>query len=360
MKTILRQGFEKPDPQSHASQGLPPSVDELTYQWIVSQDDHVSTNDLYLSDIGGCPRKKMLKLKGVTVDLSQHAMWHRMRMFQQANNVADDLAEAFHHDKRLLAMEESISDLLPVNWGGRFDLLVLWNRSRFWEVKSSHPNAIRYAQTLPKRTHVWQALAYEVWAGEQYGTEQPPIVHNADRGGENPSIVSEIIMPEDWFEMRHTIPGNATPDIVRTFFADLKDVGSLQIVNMCDAMLELEAWLDDFKARDIIPPPLDRAPNHRTSKVSPHETTKEGGEYVPVEIYMDRDWRCRQCDYCDTSICEPPKGTTSVLEYDRKTNTWHLKKNGRPYLGEVLAYVKDDLRLSSIDLEDEGEGGLLA
>jgi len=322
--------------------------DKMQHDYLVQTDDHVPSSELFVSAIGMCPRKLLLQKSGAEVVVTPQSQWNKQRMFGQANNVADDLAEMLHYHGRLVAMEQSVSHFMPPRWGGRFDILCLYPGRRFLEVKSSHPNAMRFSETLPKKEHVWQALSYEVWAGREWDTKYGPMIDNADRGGSNTSRLNEVLMPPDWLSFRSMLAHNIAPTDL--LIAIEGDPGYKTIAEMCRQMIIIEDAADAFRESGLLPEALDRACAVRTSKRGTYDNGED--RYIFTEIYMDRDWRCGQCDFCETHHCDPPKGTTGVLAFHEKTHEWIVKKNGIDYLAKATDFAHQELHIPILAIQN--------
>jgi hypothetical protein len=351
VKSYLREHLPPPSPEAEeyiSSQLELEPFDKMQYDFLVAQDDHVPSSELFVSAIGMCPRKLLLQKSGTEIEATPQSQWNKQRMFCQANNVADDLAEMLFYHGRLIAMEQSVSHLMPPRWGGRFDIICLYPGRRFLEVKSSHPNAMRYSETLPKKEHVWQALSYEVWAGLEWQTQYGPLIDNADRGGSNTSRLNEVLMPPDWLNFRSLLAHNITPTDL--LIAIEGDPDYRTISEMCKQMITIEDAADAFRRNGDLPPALERACAVRTSKRGTYDNGED--RYIFTEVYMDRDWRCGQCDFCETHYCDPPKGTTAVLSFDESTHEWIVKKNGIPYLAQATDFAHDELHIPILAIKN--------
>lgn len=343
MKSTLRDRSTWEPTALEEAVGSLPSLDQLTYDYLVDVDDHEPSSDLYISDIGACPRKVMLKKDGATVPHAPQHDWDKQRMFAQAESVQDELIDAMHHAGLLVAIEERVSDVFPPLWGARFDLLAVYPRRRFIEVKSNHPNWIRYRKRYPKKMHVWQATGYEIWAGYHYDTQLGPLVYNCDRGGSNPSLQFEVDMPRDWLQYRETMTDAMLAEDL--FEAVVDDPDYALVARVCHEMMLIEEAYAEYRGDGIIPAPLERAFDYAE--------TKDGqGEYIN-SIYLSQDNRCSWCDYKDTKWCHPPTGQTGVLKRDSRKDKFRVMKNGVPFLEDARKFIFEELGIHPETIKDD-------
>lgn len=143
---------------------------------------------LYVSDMGKCPRMVAYRIQQTELDpVAEQSKVNKTIMFDLAERIEANLADALRAEGNLLGYQDGISLLPHENWGGRLDIVAMYKGSpRIIEVKTIHPNAFNHDIDYPQ--HHMQAAVYDIyydWAGAQHDY---PIVVYFDRGGQNTSI----------------------------------------------------------------------------------------------------------------------------------------------------------------------------
>jgi len=143
---------------------------------------------LYVTDMGKCPRMVAYRIQQTEVDpVAEQSRINKTIMFDLAERIEVNLADALRAEGNLLGYQDGISLLPHENWGGRLDIVAMYKGSpRIIEVKTIHPNAFNHDIDYPQ--HHMQAAVYDIyydWAGTQHDN---PIVVYFDRGGQNTSV----------------------------------------------------------------------------------------------------------------------------------------------------------------------------
>lgn len=211
---------------------------------------------LFVSDLGKCPRMIGYRMSGTEPDyISKQAFINKQIMFDTAEHIETMLTQALENEGLLIGSQVDVEfDGARENWGGRCDIMADYNGRRIIEVKTTHPGAFKFDLDYPE--HHLQAACYDLYMGDKWQLDAPPMLVYFDRGGQN-TPVEKIV------EVR-------TDNLLR-------EMDKLEMV------------------RDLMPDLLDKLP-----KVLKLRSYKK-------EIKLEPDYRCGYCDYRET--CKPLEGT---------------------------------------------------
>ena len=211
---------------------------------------------LHITDLTACPRAVAMRLRG---DTTEGPTPGEERMFWGANMMHELVYHALEYHGLLERCEVPIK--LPDGWSGTADMLLPvyltgGEGRHVADVKTSHPNILRYGSTLPKVEHVWQVSAYSHFLGIDDDAE----ILYFPLGGSGASITKRVRL----------IPGEQVEERMR----------------------ELEA------VREMLPDlpgVLGSVIEHRG--VRRHERLDGTVTYTADIVQRHSDWRCSYCRF---------------------------------------------------------------
>jgi len=230
---------------------------------------------LRVSEIGGCPRKVCHRIKGdERVYRSVAKRQANNRVFWLADRGHDLAYNAFDWYGILREYEYRMGGRLRPEWVGRLDLVAEWAGRRVFDVKTQHPNFIRYYKDYPLWNHVLSIVTYTYGVWEELGLTAAPVLYYKDRGGGNPGKTCII---HDWEGIYHDI---VVPD-----------------------QKGIERAVKDAEAGGEYPEPME------PELILKGRTYK--GVWSPTSVVIKPYWNCAivnkvpRCDWCGTA-CDPP------------------------------------------------------
>jgi hypothetical protein len=150
----------------------------------VVRGERPRSDRVHVSDFGRCPRSIALRITGAPKKQESDA---RMKMLWLADQLHELVYESLRDAGVLVGCEVEVENL-PEGISGRIDyirregdLLVVG------DIKTTHPNRVRYPKSLPHPHAVKQVLTYRHY----YGADRAELLY-MDRGGENPSILVDV------------------------------------------------------------------------------------------------------------------------------------------------------------------------
>lgn len=186
------------------------------FQWYAPQ--------FYASALGSCWRKAILDRLGASLPAPMTAS--KIRMFDDRETLHDKRTHAFEDEDHAIAVEHSLSYALGKDWGARLDAIIHeceecgargedlrrvwdtmaglhragveeWTAARDWlarhelsvtDVKTMHPNIIRYTDELPREGNVRQVLGYIYHVFMVYGLTTKGRLYIVPSGGESQDL----------------------------------------------------------------------------------------------------------------------------------------------------------------------------
>jgi hypothetical protein len=280
----------------------PPDIDALIAQHLEGSRGGRDHSCFHVTDLNACPRSVFYRMTGQTRDKTSAT---KVKMFELAHRLHELTYDAL--DAAGILYEQELPISMPPGWSGTADALC-YDLSDFDEkteapliiadVKTSHPNIIRFADSLPRGEDILQVSAYahmyELHAkpgDRRVRTDYAWLLYE-DRGGSNASI----------------------PKLV--------DVLPLRYVQK--AMNDLFDAVEPAVRGEQAPPPL------LTDKLS--YKNKRGPE--TFEVWSRPDWHCRYCEYhCEGRVNEDEE--KGKLLYKR------TKTKGIEFTSEGYAFDKE-------------------
>lgn len=259
---------------------------------------------LHISDLGSCPRQIHLRVKGVKgKETAQPTLDLKEIMFWQAYNLHYLVYNSLDLDERLMSYEKPVDAW--EGWGGRYDCEHSEGaKTILLDVKSAHPNIIRFSKSLPKREWMLQLGGYYDCLDTKPDEVRVLVV---DRGGSNTWMPFNVPM---------------TPDLKEDVQRERR-------------LLE--------HARDNEPKPLERAVTirgdaERNVEYWGHVSdghTPRGKPPTQPGLYLDTDWRCTYCDYFNYD-CIPEQGQVLCAKMDKK-GRWFVTPKGMHHIDRITA-----------------------
>jgi hypothetical protein len=261
---------------------------------------------LHISDLGSCPRQVHLRIGGKKgKETPQAQLDLKEIMFWAAYNLHYLVYNALDFDERLLSYEKNPEHVWE-GWGGRYDCEHSEGaKTILLDVKSTHPNIIRFAKTLPKKEWMLQLGGYYDCLDVKPDEVRVLVV---DRGGSNTWMPFTVPMTaelkEDVQKERHILEDARTsePDALPRAF---KISG--------DAERQVEYWTQVARGN------------------TPH-----GKPPTQPALMLDGDWRCGYCEYLNTTHCIPEQGQTLCARMD-KQGKWHVTPGGMKHIDRITA-----------------------
>ena len=150
--------------------------------------------NIHASEVGYCPRKmayRMIRVPKIPLTAQ------KVKMFNLGNYIHGLVYRSLDHSGLLYDKEQKLNEWLPEGVGGTFDYrrrLVKGDDAvlRLGDIKSMHPNMIKYTKTLPKVEAVVQASLYHAYHPDQERLDKKAEILYTDRGGQNPSALCEF------------------------------------------------------------------------------------------------------------------------------------------------------------------------
>ena len=301
------------------------SLDLLTFNYLekygqLRAQDYVATGEnewdgsmLHPSQLGTCHRETCLGKIGAARQVRE-ASWYRnrKRKFELANHVHNLVYAALKDVGLLYESELDLEPFMWNGWTGRLD----WIDHRYGmdtlhvgDVKSSHPNAMRYATSYPKHHNVLQLGCYYECVKSmlnEHAHFNPDLklirsaeIQYMDRGGGNDPLACEIEMTDD-----------------------------LMAEVVAEKVL-LEEHVDMAINENILPEPMKRDMKFKSYK---------------KKVVLDTHWQCNP-EYCDFvgASCTPITGETTLAELNAENGDYEIKPNGRRYAEEVEEFLAAEL-----------------
>jgi hypothetical protein len=230
-------------------------------------------SNIYLSELGDCPRKVMLRLTDAE---KKHREGYELDNLQVMYALGDFLheltASSLEWFGALISYERTVQTW--EGFGGRLDVEFQDGKDIvLMDIKSRRSQAFKYDDDLPKHEHVLQVGAYLL---EEGCIATKACVDYVDRGGSNSDVVKVLDME----------------------FARIAAAEAMR------SLSEIRAQLPE------LPPPLPAELKEHYNRSKPRALTSVG---------RVRSWRCNYCDF-ESASCKPDAPAEEIIlaEADKK------------------------------------------
>lgn len=276
------------------------TLDERLLEYVLAiEGDHWDDDSLHLSDLGGCPRRSMLRLTGAERrPVSPEKAREDELMFFVANLMHDVSYKSWDAAGIMIANEHSIKRILPDGWTGRFDAILDYNGRRIVDVKTL--KYLAKSARLPYFKHTLQVVAYHIFAEEEYALTEMPILYYIQRDLGHPKAVECVVDVNE-----------RSKSFVKQGMKVLEEAKSS--LPELPPLLDLEICFGGAKKRD------------KNKK----------------EVFLTTNRDCEQCEYSQHS-CEPylsDELLASVVDKD----SWEFTELGLEMRDEVQMFLMEEL-----------------
>jgi hypothetical protein len=157
-------------------------------------DGRVGDMKVHASEVGYCPRKMAYRMLGAP---SKPLTAQKIKMFNLAHHLHFIFCKGLEYKGLLYDSEVDLSESMPEGVTGRYDYRRRLEPGkddvlRLGDIKTSHPNIIKYTNTLPKVEAVVQVSIYHAFHFDQERLDPMAEALYNDRGGQNPSVLCEF------------------------------------------------------------------------------------------------------------------------------------------------------------------------